>query len=109
MRLDLSDLAIVKYFSMMVANQFPHVHILVNNAGYSGYMFEKEKPTKQGFESHFGVMHMGHFALTEWIIQHNEGPVEDLTVVNVASGEIDCLPFFLFVSKYTLLRYYTLF
>uniref|UniRef100_A0A7R9U312 Protochlorophyllide reductase n=1 Tax=Pinguiococcus pyrenoidosus TaxID=172671 RepID=A0A7R9U312_9STRA len=84
MRLDLADLAVVDYFSLMVAQKYPRVDILVNNAGY--FVRKQEPPTRQGLERSFGSMHIGHFALTEWIIRRNKGGAKGLSVMNVASG-----------------------
>uniref|UniRef100_A0A7S1U1J8 Uncharacterized protein n=1 Tax=Phaeomonas parva TaxID=124430 RepID=A0A7S1U1J8_9STRA len=86
MRLDLADLAIVDYFSLMLARQYPRVDILVNNAGYHLGGLKQEPASRQGLERSFATMHVGHFALTEWLIRRNEGGAEGVVVMNVASG-----------------------
>lgn len=86
MRLDLSDLAIVDYFSLMVSRRHPRIDILVNNAGYNKGRLLPERPTAQGIERHLGTMHMGHFALTEFVIRRNRDGAKGLSVANVASG-----------------------
>lgn len=58
-RLDLADLSSVREF----AARFPYerLDLLVNNAGV---MALPRGTTVDGFETHFGVNHLGHFALT---------------------------------------------
>ncbi|MGW2635640.1 oxidoreductase [Streptomyces sp. NPDC001348] len=59
MRLDLGDLASVREF----ADRLPYerVDLLVNNAGVMALPYGT---TADGFETQFGVNHLGHFALT---------------------------------------------
>jgi NAD(P)-dependent dehydrogenase (short-subunit alcohol dehydrogenase family) len=79
-RLDLGDLASVREF----AERFPHerLDLLVNNAGVMALPYGT---TADGFETQFGVNHLGHFALTGLL-----APVLLATpgarVVNVSSG-----------------------
>eukprot|EP01059_Diplonema_ambulator_P004168 TRINITY_DN13873_c0_g1_i1.p1 TRINITY_DN13873_c0_g1~~TRINITY_DN13873_c0_g1_i1.p1 ORF type:complete len:304 (+),score=67.67 TRINITY_DN13873_c0_g1_i1:49-960(+) len=61
MRMDLADLASVKEFVEEVGRRHPRVDVLINNAGVMWPPFGK---TKDGFETQFGVNHLGHFALT---------------------------------------------
>ncbi|MXG88222.1 SDR family NAD(P)-dependent oxidoreductase [Nocardioides flavescens] len=56
--LDLSDLASV---DALVASWEGPLHVLVNNAGVMDTPFGR---TAQGWETQFGVNHLGHFALT---------------------------------------------
>ncbi|KUH66773.1 retinol dehydrogenase [Mycolicibacterium novocastrense] len=55
--LDLADLASVRSF----ADSVESVDVLVNNAGVMGMPLTR---TTDGFESHIGINHLGHFALT---------------------------------------------
>jgi NAD(P)-dependent dehydrogenase (short-subunit alcohol dehydrogenase family) len=55
--LDLADLASVRRF----ADSVETVDVLVNNAGVLGLPLTR---TVDGFESHMGTNHLGHFALT---------------------------------------------
>ncbi len=57
--LDLADLASVRAFAE--AQRGAPLHILVNNAGV---MALPRQTTADGFETQFGVNHLGHFALT---------------------------------------------
>jgi NAD(P)-dependent dehydrogenase (short-subunit alcohol dehydrogenase family) len=59
--LDLANLASVRRFAEDVAGRYPAVDILVNNAGVSG---GPRRVTVDGFEVHFQVNHLAHFALT---------------------------------------------
>ncbi|MFG3150902.1 oxidoreductase [Streptomyces sp. NPDC048219] len=58
-RLDLGDLASVRKF--VSALPYGRVDLLVNNAGVMALPYGT---TADGFETHFGVNHLGHFALT---------------------------------------------
>ncbi|ASF09745.1 putative oxidoreductase [Nocardia brasiliensis NBRC 14402] len=55
--LDLSDLSSVRAF----AEQQGEFDVLINNAGLMNVPFSR---TKDGFETQWGVNHLGHFALT---------------------------------------------
>lgn len=59
--LDLASLASVSEFVGTVKARNLPVSLLINNAGV---MFMENRPTKEGFEIHFGVNHLGHFKLT---------------------------------------------
>lgn len=75
--LDLADLASVRSF----AADLPHdrVHLLVNNAGI---MAVPRALTADGFESQFGINHLGHFALTGLLLPRL---AEGARVVTVSS------------------------
>jgi retinol dehydrogenase 12 len=59
--LDLSDFASIKSF----ADSVTQVNILICNAGVMACPLEH---TKQGFEMHMGVNHIGHFYLTQLLL-----------------------------------------
>jgi NAD(P)-dependent dehydrogenase (short-subunit alcohol dehydrogenase family) len=73
--LDLADLSSVREFA---ADWKGDLDVLVDNAGV---MFLPESFTKDGFETHFGTNHVGHFALTNLLLPH----ITD-RVVTVSSG-----------------------
>ncbi|WP_181769200.1 oxidoreductase [Streptomyces albidus (ex Kaewkla and Franco 2022)] len=57
--LDLADLSSVQRFAE--ALPYERVHLLLNNAGLMAVPYAR---TVDGFETQFGVNHLGHFALT---------------------------------------------
>lgn len=59
-RIDLADLASIEEAATTVAGE-PRLDVLLNNAGV---MMPPRSLTKDGFESQFGINHLGHFALT---------------------------------------------
>ncbi|MTE22535.1 SDR family NAD(P)-dependent oxidoreductase [Streptomyces sp. TRM43335] len=60
-RLDLGSLESVRRAAAEVRDRYGRLDVLVNNAGV---MFPPRPYTEDGFETHFGVNHLGHFALT---------------------------------------------
>lgn len=60
--LDLGDLDSVRAFAERFTSKHEALHGLLNNAGV---MNTPKGKTKQGFETQFGVNHLGHFLLTE--------------------------------------------
>lgn len=61
MQLDLSSLHSVHKFAEAFKSKYAHLDVLVNNAGISLVPYGI---TENGFERHFAVNHLGHFALT---------------------------------------------
>ena len=61
MELDLSDLPSVSAFADAFRAKHARLDLLINNAGI---MMPPYGQTAQGFETQFGVNHLGHFALT---------------------------------------------
>ncbi|MFF3976888.1 oxidoreductase [Streptomyces sp. NPDC001828] len=58
-RLDLADLASVREFAAQLP--YERLDLLINNAGVMALPYGR---TADGFETQFGVNHLGHFALT---------------------------------------------
>ena len=81
-QLDLSDLASVKSFSDTFKSKYARLDLLINNAGIMTPPFSK---TKDGFESQFGSNHLGHFALTNRLLEPLRATPK-ARVVNVSSS-----------------------
>jgi NAD(P)-dependent dehydrogenase (short-subunit alcohol dehydrogenase family) len=64
--LDLSDLASVRSAAATINDTWGRVDVLVNNAGG---IWTQRGTTAQGFEQTFGVNHLGHFYLTDLLIE----------------------------------------
>ncbi|AXI47691.1 oxidoreductase [Sulfitobacter sp. SK012] len=60
--IDLADLGSVNSFAASMQNTLPQLDLLINNAGV---MASPESKVGPGWESQFGICHMGHFALTQ--------------------------------------------
>ncbi|WP_178915921.1 oxidoreductase [Natronomonas gomsonensis] len=79
--LDLADLDSVRAFADTAAD-LGHIDVLCNNAGV---MAIPRSETADGFETQFGVNHLGHFALTGLLLDSlREAP--DPRVVTQSSG-----------------------
>lgn len=63
--LDLSSLSSVRQFVQMFAMRPLPIHILINNAGAIG----STDLTPDGFEPHFAVNYLGHFLLTNLLLE----------------------------------------
>lgn len=61
--LDLASLQSVREFAAKWEQQQRDLHILINNAGIFSMGAPREE-TEDGFESHIGANHLGHFLLT---------------------------------------------
>jgi len=81
--LDLARLESVRAFA---AGWDGPVDLLINNAGVSGPSLDR---TADGFEMKFGTNHLGHFALTNLLLEHVTGRV--VTVASQAErfGRLD--------------------
>lgn len=87
--LDLSDLDSVSDFAKQQKSNW---HLLVNNAGAK--IERPHKLTKQGFEWHLGVNHLGHFALTAdlWHLAASNAKVVSVSSIVARNGCLDLLP-----------------
>lgn len=63
--LDLGDLASVQAFADSMVGELAQLDMLINNAGIMACPLARVGP---GWESQFGVNHMGHFALTKGLM-----------------------------------------
>jgi retinol dehydrogenase 12 len=81
-KLDLADLSSVRDFSNRIHTKLTHLDILVNNAGIMMCPYWK---TKDGFEMQFGTNHLGHFLLTNLLLDLLKKSAAS-RIVNVSSG-----------------------
>ena len=91
LKLDLADLDSVREFATTFEDDYDDLHVLCNNAGV---MAIPRRETADGFETQFGVNHLGHFALTGLLYEtlvETEGETRVVTQSSGAheSGEID--------------------
>jgi retinol dehydrogenase-12 len=83
MQLDLSDLASIKAFAQGFLLLDLPLHILINNAGI---MACPKSFTKDGFETQFGVNHLGHFFLTQLLTDKIKASAPSRIVIVSSSG-----------------------
>ena len=65
-QLDLASLKSVRTFAEDINQNEPHLHVLINNAGVM--MIPELTKTEDGFEMQMGVNHLGHFLLTNLVV-----------------------------------------
>jgi NAD(P)-dependent dehydrogenase (short-subunit alcohol dehydrogenase family) len=82
-RLDLASLASVREFA---ADWKGELDLLINNAGV---MVPPLSRTAEGFELQFGTNHLGHFALTNLLLEHVTGRVVTVSSTGHRFGAID--------------------
>ena len=82
-RLDLASLASIREFA---AGWDGEIDLLINNAGI---MIPPKSLTADGFELQFGTNHLGHFALTNLLLEHVTGRVVTLSSSGYRLGAID--------------------
>ncbi|WP_412076326.1 oxidoreductase [Streptomyces xanthophaeus] len=81
--LDLADLASVREFAKAYGQRRDTLDLLVNNAGVMALPYGR---TADGFETQFGVNHLGHFALTGLLLPRLRAAASGARIVNVSSG-----------------------
>ena len=81
--LDLADLASVASFADGFTDDYDELHLLCNNAGV---MAIPRSETADGFETQFGVNHLGHFALTGHLLDALAETPGESRVVTQSSG-----------------------
>ena len=82
LHLDLASLSSVRACAADFLALDEPLHVLVNNAGVGG----QRGLTADGFELQFGVNHLGHFALTQLLLERLTASGPGSRIVNVASG-----------------------
>ncbi len=81
--LDLASLASIREFSSSWEGE---IDLLINNAGV---MVPPLSQTAEGFELQFGTNHLGHFALTNLLLEHVGGRVVTVSSAAHRVGRID--------------------
>jgi NAD(P)-dependent dehydrogenase (short-subunit alcohol dehydrogenase family) len=81
--LDLASLASIREFSSGWEGE---IDLLINNAGV---MVPPLSQTAEGFELQFGTNHLGHFALTNLLLEHVGGRVVTVSSTAHRMGRID--------------------
>ena len=79
--LDLASLESVRSCAARFLSLDEPLHVLVNNAGVGG----QRGATADGFEVHFGVNHLGHFALTSLLLERLKASGPGARIVSVSS------------------------
>ena len=79
--LDLASLSSVHACAAAFLALDEPLHVLINNAGVGG----QRGLTTDGFELHFGVNHLGHFALTQLLLRRLTESGPGSRIVNVSS------------------------
>ena len=79
-QLDLASLESVRHFALRVLDEEPSVDVLINNAGVMQCPYWK---TTDGYEMQFGVNHLGHFLLTNLLLDRlMQAPAARIVVVS---------------------------
>jgi len=80
---DLASLASIRSFAEAFLADYDDLHALCNNAGV---MAIPRSETEDGFETQFGVNHLGHFALTGHLLDRVVATPGETRVVTHSSG-----------------------
>ena len=90
MHLDLSSLSSIQQFADNFTNSHSRLDILLNNAGV---ILIPYRTTTDGFESHVGINHLGHFALTgrlmDLIAKTDGARVVNVSSITYRKGKVD--------------------
>jgi NAD(P)-dependent dehydrogenase (short-subunit alcohol dehydrogenase family) len=90
-RLDLASLDSVRAAAGEIKSRHPSLDLLVNNAGLLG---AQRATTADGFELHFGIHHLGHFALTGLLLDRLlAGPRSRIVTVSSLGHRLTRLDF----------------
>jgi NAD(P)-dependent dehydrogenase (short-subunit alcohol dehydrogenase family) len=85
LELDLASLASVRSFAREASERLTRIDILCNNAGVMTIPYKNYSRTRDGFEMHFGINHLGHFALTGLLFEKIVASAPS-RIVTVSSG-----------------------
>lgn len=81
--LDLGSFASVRAFAAWLLDRYDRLDVLVNNAGL---ITDTRRETSEGFEEMFGVNHLGHFLLTDLLLDRlvSSAPARVVVLSSVA-------------------------
>ncbi|XP_025911100.1 dehydrogenase/reductase SDR family member 13 [Apteryx rowi] len=81
MHLDLASLRSVRAFASAFLREEPHLHLLINNAGVSA-----GGQTEDGYGLTFQVNHLGHFLLTQLLLERLQRSAPSRVVIVASSA-----------------------
>ena len=84
-KLDLASCKSIRAFAEQILREEPHIDILINNAGV---MFVPYQLTEDGFELTFGVNHLGHFLLTNLLLDRIKASAPSRILVVTSLGHL---------------------
>ena len=79
--IDLADLISVRKAAEDIKAKYDHIDVMINNAG--GY-FTERKTSKDGYECTFAMNHLGHFLLTNLLLDELKAAV-NARLINLSS------------------------
>lgn len=88
MALDLASFASIEAFAAALLKRHPRIDVLINNAGL---VLSQRSQTAEGFETTFGVNHLGHFLLTD-LLRERLIASAPARIINVSSDAHKAAP-----------------
>ncbi|MCH7578282.1 MAG: SDR family oxidoreductase [Chloroflexi bacterium] len=82
MPLDLASFPSIRALAADFLQRYDSLHVLINNAGL---VLNERTETEEGFETTFGVNHLGHFLLTQLLLDRIKASAP-ARIINVASN-----------------------
>lgn len=86
---DLSNLSSIRAFAEVFNSKYDRIDLLINNAGVMACPFSK---TADGFEMQFGTNHLGHFLLTNLLmepVKKGQGRIVNLSSLGHQMSDVD--------------------
>jgi NAD(P)-dependent dehydrogenase (short-subunit alcohol dehydrogenase family) len=83
MALDLASFRSIRSFAAGVLDRFDRLDVLVDNAGL---ILRRRTETEDGFEATFGINHLGHFLLTDLLLDRLRASAPSRVVVVASSA-----------------------
>ena len=84
-KLDLASCKSIRAFAEQILREEPQINILINNAGV---MFVPYQLTEDGYELTFGVNHLGHFLLTNLLLERIKASAPSRIIVVASLGHL---------------------